>query len=47
MANKGIAQEIRQELTSHASAAMNQIYTHYELEPLRNAVQAIPNIKEK
>ena len=47
MANQGIAQEIRQLLTGHASAEMNNNYTHHELEPLRNAVKVIPSIKAK
>jgi integrase len=47
MANKGIAQEIRQLLTGHASAEMNKNYTHHELEPLRAAVRVIPSIKVK
>ena len=45
MANQGIAQEIRQLLTGHASAEMNKNYTHHELEPLRAAVKVMPNIK--
>ena len=44
MANAGISQEIRQKLTGHASAEMNKIYTHHELEPLRAAVATIPSI---
>ena len=47
MANQGIAQEIRQLLTGHASAEMNANYTHHELEPLRAAVKVIPSIKMK
>ncbi len=47
MANQGIAQEIRQLLTGHASAEMNDKYTHHELEPLRAAVKVIPSIKAK
>jgi integrase len=47
MANQGIAQEIRQLLTGHASAEMNANYTHHELEPLRAAVKVIPSIKVK
>lgn len=44
MANAGVSQEIRQKLTGHASAEMNKIYTHHELEPLRAAVNTIPSI---
>lgn len=47
MANAGIAQEIRQKLTGHASAEMNRIYTHHEIEPLRAAINAIPSIGPK
>ncbi|MEO8351712.1 MAG: tyrosine-type recombinase/integrase [Chthoniobacteraceae bacterium] len=42
MANAGVAQEVRQKLTGHASAEMNKLYTHHELEPLRAAIEAIP-----
>ena len=45
MANAGVAQELRQKLTGHASAEMNAQYTHHELEPLRTAVAAIPSLK--
>jgi integrase len=45
MANAGVAQEIRQKLTGHASAEMNAIYTHHELAPLRAAIGLIPSIK--
>ena len=44
MANAGVSQEIRQKLTGHASAEMNTIYTHHELEPLRDAIARIPAI---
>jgi integrase len=44
LANAGVAQEIRQKLTGHASAEMNKIYTHHELEPLRNAIGVIPEL---
>ncbi len=47
MANAGVSQEIRQKLTGHASAEMNKIYTHHELEPLRAAIASIPGIDKK
>jgi len=47
MANAGVSQEIRQKLTGHASAEMNKIYTHHELEPLRAAITAIPGLHNK
>jgi integrase len=45
LANAGVDQEIRQKLTGHASAAMNEVYTHRELEPLRVAIAALPSVK--
>src|SRR4030095_3679302 len=44
LANAGVSQEIRQKLTGHASAEMNTLYTHHELEPLRAAIARIPAI---
>jgi integrase len=44
LANADVAQEIRQKLTGHASAAMNEVYTHRELEPLRRAIAKLPRI---
>jgi integrase len=44
MANAGVSQEIRQKLTGHASAEMNRLYTHHELEPLRVAIGSIPSV---
>ena len=44
LANAGVSQEIRQKLTGHASAEMNTIYTHHELEPLRAAIARIPPV---
>ena len=42
MANAGVSQEIRQRLTGHASKAINDRYTHAELETLRKTVDAVP-----
>jgi site-specific recombinase XerD len=44
MANAGVSQEIRQKLIGHASAEMNTIYTHHELEPLCAAISIIPTL---
>lgn len=44
LANAGVSQEIRQKLTGHASAEMNRLYTHMELEPLRAAISKISGI---
>jgi integrase len=45
LANAGVSQEIRQKLAGHASAEMNRLYTHHELEPLRAAISALPAVK--
>jgi integrase len=44
LANADVSQEIRQKLTGHASVAMNEVYTHRELEPLRRAIAKLPRI---
>ena len=41
MANAGVSQEVRMKLTGHASAKMNEGYTHHELAPLRAAINSI------
>lgn len=45
LANAGVAQEVRQKLTGHASAAMNDRYTHHEVETLRAAIAKLPALK--
>ena len=45
MANAGVSSELRQKLTGHASAKMNEQYTHHEFEELRAAIGVIPSIK--
>lgn len=47
MANAGVSQEVRQRLTGHASAEVNKLYTHHELEPLRAAIAQIPALAGK
>jgi len=44
LANAGVAQEIRQKLTGHSSAEMNALYTHHEMEVLREATEKLPGI---
>jgi integrase len=44
LANAGVPQELRQKLTGHASIAMNNKYTHHELETLRGAVAKLPRV---
>ena len=47
MANAGVAPEIRQLLTGHASTEMNKVYTHHELETVRRAVESISRLPSK
>jgi integrase len=47
MANAGVPVEVRQKFTGHASAEMNQHYTHTEIETLRAAVEKVPTLKVK
>jgi integrase len=44
LANAGVGRELRQVLSGHASERMNEIYTHRELEPLRDAIAALPTV---
>ena len=44
LANAGIERERRQALTGHSSAKMNELYTHRELELLRDAVRVVPSV---
>jgi len=44
LANAGGSQELRQKLTGHASADMNIIYTHHELETIRRAIKTLPRL---
>jgi integrase len=46
LANAGVNQELRQKLTGHASADMNTIYTHHELETIRTAIKTLPRLPE-
>ena len=42
LANQGVAPDIRQKLAGHSSAAVHGIYSHHELETLRQAVATLP-----
>jgi integrase len=44
MANSGVSSELRRKLSGHASEEMHSIYTHHELETIRQAVSAIPRL---
>ena len=46
MANGGVSQELRMQLTGHMSAEMNKGYTHHELEPLMAAIAVIPSLSK-
>ena len=42
LANQGVAPDIRQKLAGHSSAVVHGIYSHHELETLRQAVAKLP-----
>jgi len=44
MANAGVPVEVRQKFTGHASAEMNQHYTHHEIATLRSAIEKLPEV---
>ena len=44
MANEGVASEIRQKLTGHASAEVHRRYTHHELSTLSKAIDVLPGL---
>lgn len=46
MANAGVAPELRQKLAGHSDLKSHAIYTHHELESLREAVAKVPGLKK-
>ena len=44
LANAGVAPEVRQKLTGHASESMNRHYTHLELDTLQKAIHTLPKV---
>ena len=44
LANSGVSSELRRRLSGHASEEMHALYTHHELETIRQAVSAIPRL---
>jgi hypothetical protein len=44
LANSGVSSELRRRLSGHASEEMHAVYTHHELETIRQAVSAIPRL---
>ncbi len=47
LANQGVSQELRQKFTGHSTAEMNAVYTHHELETIRQAITSIPRLPGK
>jgi len=44
LANAGVSEETRMALTGHTTRAMQQHYTHRELQILRDAVSVLPRV---
>jgi len=44
LANAGVSADVRMKLTGHKSVDVHQRYTHMQLEPLRQAIAALPRI---
>ena len=47
LADAGVSQEMRMKLTGHKSRAVNDNYTHIEIDQLRAAVNSIPGLSAK
>ena len=47
LANAGISAEVRMKLTGHRSVDVHQRYTHMQLEPLKQAIAALPTLNAK
>lgn len=45
LANAGVPEEIRQKMTGHTESKSHQIYTHLELETIREGLERIPNLR--
>ena len=41
LAKAGVGRELRMKLTGHSSVDMNTLYSHHELETIRNAVKTL------
>src|SRR5262249_11894870 len=46
LANAGVSQELRQQLTGHSSLEENKRYTHHEIATLRSAIEKIPRLNK-
>jgi integrase len=42
LANAGVAEEVRMKLTGHSSKAMNERYTHLQVDSLKKAMSSMP-----
>ena len=47
LANSGVQQEIRTALTGHSSVEINNDYTHFDVEPLQQAIRLLPTLNFK
>ncbi len=47
LANQGVSIELRRELTGHSSDEMNRKYTHFDLAPLKDAIDKLPRLWKK
>jgi integrase len=45
LANAGISADVRMKLTGHKSVDVHQRYTHMQLEPLKQAIATLPNLR--
>lgn len=45
LANANVSTEVREKMTGHTESTTHKIYTHFELETLRDGVDRIPSIK--
>jgi integrase len=45
LANAGISADVRMKLTGHRSVDVHQRYTHMQLEPLKQAIATLPNLR--
>ena len=44
LAKAAVSLELRQKLTGHSSTQMHQLYTHTELETIREAIEVLPKL---
>ena len=42
LANAGVPEDVRMKLTGHSSKAMNEVYTHLQVDTLKHAVTSLP-----